>query len=63
MITLELQSMFIKFQEIITIAKYMKELEKRSKLSKKFKVLTNSNQNFLIVDKAFKEGVRNKTAL
>ena len=34
----------------ITVAKYMKELGLKSKLSKKFKVTTNSKHNYLIVD-------------
>ncbi|MBC7439604.1 MAG: hypothetical protein H7250_06440 [Flavobacterium sp.] len=33
----------------MTVAKYMKELDLRSKLSKKFKVTTNSKQKYLIV--------------
>ena len=34
----------------LTVAKYMKELGLRSKLSKKFKVTTDSKHNYLIVD-------------
>ena len=34
----------------ITVAKYMKQLGLRSKLSKKFKVTTNSNHNYLVVE-------------
>jgi putative transposase len=34
----------------ITVAKYMKELGLRSKSNKKFKVTTNSNHNYLIVE-------------
>jgi putative transposase len=34
----------------ITVAKYMKELGLKSKLSKKFKVTTDSKHNYLIVD-------------
>src|SRR5690606_31279010 len=34
----------------VTVAKYMKELGLRSKLSKKFKVTTDSKHNYLIVD-------------
>ena len=33
----------------ITLAKYMKQLGLRRKLSKNFKVTTNSNHNYLIV--------------
>lgn len=47
-ITLELQSLGYKISRI-TVAKYMKQLGLRSKLSKKFKVTTNSNHNYLIV--------------
>lgn len=36
--------------EAITAAKYMKKLGFRSKLGKKFKVMTNSNHNYLIVE-------------
>ena len=35
--------------EAITVAKYMQELGLRSKLSKKFKVTTNSKHKYLIV--------------
>ncbi|WP_445908714.1 IS3 family transposase [Yeosuana sp.] len=48
-ITLELQSLGYKISRI-TVAKYMKQLGLRSKLSKKFKVITNSNHNYLIVE-------------
>ena len=48
-ITLELQSLGYKVSRI-TVAKYMKELGFRSKLSKKFKVTTNSNHNYLVVE-------------
>jgi transposase InsO family protein len=48
-ITLELQSLGYKISRI-TVAKYMKELGLRSKLSKKFKVTTNSKHNYLIVE-------------
>ena len=47
-ITLELQYLGYKVSRI-TVAKNMKELGLRSKLSKKFKVTTNSNHNYLIV--------------
>jgi len=46
---LELQSFGYKILRI-TVAKYMKQLGLRSKLSKKFKVTTNSNHNYLIVE-------------
>ena len=58
-ITLELQSFgykisrpesFVRTGEAITMAKYMKQLGLRSKLSKKFKVTTNTNHNYLIVE-------------
>jgi len=48
-ITLELQSLGYKISKI-TVSKYMKELGLRSKLSKKFKVTTNSNHNYLVVE-------------
>jgi len=38
----------------ITVAKYMKELGLRSKLSKKFKVTTNSKHNYLVVENVLK---------
>lgn len=48
-ITSELNAMGYKISRI-TVAKYMKELGLRSKLSKKFKVTTNSKHNYLIVE-------------
>jgi putative transposase len=48
-ITLELQSFGFKISRI-TVAKYMKQLGLRSKLSKKLKVTTTSNHNYLIVE-------------
>ena len=48
-IALELQYLGYKVSRI-TVAKYMKELGLRSKLSKKFKVTTNSNHNYLVVE-------------
>ncbi|WP_304529136.1 IS3 family transposase [Flavobacterium sp. ALD4] len=48
-ITFELQSLGYEICRI-TVAKYMKELGLRSKLSKKFKVTTNSNHNYLVVE-------------
>lgn len=38
----------------ITVAKYLKELGLKSKLSKKFKVTTDSKHNYLIVDNVLK---------
>ena len=40
---------FARTGEAITVAKYMNQLGLRSKLSKKFKVTTNSKNNYLIV--------------
>lgn len=51
-IAFELQSFGYKISRI-TVAKYMKQLGLRSKLSKKFKVTTNSNHNRLIVENAY----------
>ncbi len=48
-ITFELQSLGYKISRI-TVAKYMKELGLRSKLSKKFKVTTDSKHNYLVVE-------------
>jgi putative transposase len=48
-ITFELQNLGYGICRI-TVTKYMKQLCLRSKLSKKFKVTTNSNQNYLIVE-------------
>lgn len=48
-ITFELNSLGYKISRI-TVAKYMKELGLRSKLSKKFKVTTNSKHNYLVVE-------------
>ena len=48
-ITFELHSLGYKVSRI-TVAKYMKELGLRSKLSKKFKVTTNSKHNYLMVE-------------
>ncbi len=48
-ITFELNALGYKISRI-TVAKYMKELGLRSKLSKKFKVTTNSKHNYLIVE-------------
>ena len=48
-ITFELNSLGYKISQI-TVAKYMKELGLRSKLSKKFKVTTHSKHNYLVVE-------------
>lgn len=48
-IAIELQTLGYKISRI-TVAKYMRELGLRSKLSKKFKVTTDSKHNYLIVD-------------
>ncbi|KQT20500.1 hypothetical protein ASG31_17175, partial [Chryseobacterium sp. Leaf404] len=48
-ITFELHSLGYKISRI-TVAKYMKELGLRSKLSRKFKVTTNSKHNYLVVE-------------
>lgn len=48
-ITFELNSLGYKTSRI-TVAKYMKELGLRSKLSRKFKVTTNSKHNYLLVE-------------
>lgn len=48
-ITFELNSLGYRISQI-TVAKYMKELGLRSKLSKKFKVTTNSKHNYLVVE-------------
>lgn len=47
--TIELRSIGYKISRV-TVAKYMKELGLRSKLSKKFKVTTNSNHNYLVAE-------------
>ncbi|MFV8337340.1 IS3 family transposase [Flavobacterium sp. RSP29] len=59
-ITLELWSIGYKISRI-TVAKYMKQLGLRSKLSKKFKVTTNSNHNYLIVENILNRGFIVKT--
>jgi len=48
-ITFELNSLGYKISRI-TVAKYMKELGLKSKLSRKFKVTTNSKHNYLVVE-------------
>jgi len=48
-ITFDLNALGYKISRI-TVAKYMKELGLRSKLSKKFKVTTNSKHNYLVVE-------------
>lgn len=57
-ITIELHSLGYKISRI-TVAKYMKELGLRSKLSKKFKITTNSKHNYLVVENVL---ARNFTA-
>jgi transposase InsO family protein len=65
-ITLELPSFgyeisrpksFARTGEVITVAKYMKQLGLRSKLNRKFKVKTNSNHNYLIVENILNRGI------
>jgi transposase InsO family protein len=48
-ITIELQSLGYKISRI-TVAKYMKQMGIRSKLSKKFKITTDSKHNYLVVE-------------
>ncbi|TDE49187.1 hypothetical protein E0H99_15330 [Flavobacterium sp. GT3P67] len=48
-ITFELQNLGYEICRI-TVTKYMKQLGLRSKLSKKFKVTTNSNHSYLVVE-------------
>lgn len=48
-ITVELNTLGYKISKI-TVAKYMKELGLKSKLSKKFKVTTDSKHNYLVVE-------------
>jgi putative transposase len=48
-ITIELNTLGYKISRI-TVAKYMKELGLKSKLSKKFKVTTDSKHNYLVVE-------------
>ena len=64
-ITLELRSIgykisrpesFTRTGEAISVTKYMKQSGLRSKLSKKFKVTTNSNYNNLIVKNILNRG-------
>ena len=64
-ITLELRSIgykisrpesFTRTGDTISVAKYIKQLGLRSKLSKKFKVRTNSNHNYLIVENILNRG-------
>lgn len=52
-ITLELQSQGYQISRI-TVAKYMKQLGLYSKLSKKFKVTTNSKHNHFVVPNILK---------
>jgi len=48
-ITIELQSLGYKISRI-TVAKYMKQMGIRSRLSKKFKITTDSKHNYLVVE-------------
>ena len=48
-VTLEFRSFGYKISRI-TVAKYMNQLGLLSKLSKKFKVTTNSNHNYIVVE-------------
>jgi putative transposase len=54
-ITIELNALGYKISRI-TVAKYMKELGLRSKLSKKFKVITDSKHNYLVVENILDRG-------
>lgn len=56
-ITFELNALGYKISRI-TVAKYMKELGLRSKLSKKFKVTTNSKHNYLVVENVLNRNFR-----
>ena len=60
--TFELQSLGYEISRI-TVAKYMKQLGLRNKLSKKFKVTTNSNYNYLIVENILNREFTVKNAL
>jgi putative transposase len=48
-ITIELTSLGYQISRI-TVAKYIRELKLRSKLCKKFKVITNTKHNYLVVE-------------
>lgn len=52
---MELRSFGYKISRV-TVAKYMKELGLRSKLSKKFKVITNCSHNYLVVENVLNRG-------
>ena len=54
-ISFELNSLGYKISRI-TVAKYMRELGLRSKLSKKFKVTTDSKHNYLVVENVLDRG-------
>ena len=54
-ITIELNALGYRISRI-TVAKYMKELGLRSKLSKKFKVTTDSKHNYLVVENVLDRG-------
>ena len=51
---------FARTGEAISVAKYMKHLSLRSKVNKKFKVTTNSNHNYLIVENILIRGLNVK---
>lgn len=54
-ITIELNALGYRISRI-TVAKYMRELGLRSKLSKKFKVTTDSKHNYLVVENVLDRG-------
>lgn len=54
-ITIELNALGYKISRI-TVAKYMRELGLRSKLSKKFKATTDSKHNYLVVENILDRG-------
>ena len=54
-ITIELNALSYRISRI-TVAKYMRELGLRSKLSKKFKVTTDSKHNYLVVENVLDRG-------
>lgn len=56
-ITMELKTMGYQISRI-TVARYMKELGLRSKLSKRFKVTTNSKHNYLVVENVLDRGFK-----
>lgn len=60
-ITAELNRLGIKISRI-TVSKYMKELGIRSKLSKKFKITTNSKHNYLVAENVLNRDFRSAKA-